>query len=264
MRTAISGLVFAAAVAAAAPMAQANPFWGSAVPQPGSLRWDGAANGYSTVSISLQGYKSGDFWNVSAGEFKGYFDPTGEDATSGFEADDFFRFFCVDLKAYANGGPNPYDRYPGVTGSGDNDNTKDAAELSRLFDLYYPNKNAGAFYSGGSTTNFGDFGTTLESAAFQLAVWNIWYDTDMDLANGTFRAGAGSVTTRAQQMLDAVGTGDTFVDGWQLYTFANARYQDYLSVTYSEPRRQVPLPGTLALFGIAAAAAGFVRRKRSA
>jgi len=265
MRAAISGLVFAAAIATAAPVVQANPFWG-AVTQPGALRWDGGANGYSTVSIRLQGYNGSSFWNVSAGEFKGYFDPTGEDATSGFEADDFFRFFCVDLKAYANASANSYARQAGVSGSGDADDTTDAAQLSRLFDQHFPNPATGVFFAGGpGPTNFGSFTTTQVSAAFQLAVWEIWYDKDMNLGTGDFQAKDNNgVAALAQQWLTAVGPGSTYADGWRLYTFANEKYQDYLSATYSEPRRQVPLPGTLALFGIAAAAAGFVRRKRNA
>jgi len=263
MRPTLTRLAFAAGLSAAAPLALANPFWG-ADSQPGSLTWNGAAYGYSTVSVSLQGYKSGSFWSVSAGEFKGYFDPTGEDLTSGPEADDFFRFFCVDLEVYANTGPHPYTRDGGVTGSGDNDDATDAAQLSRLFRQHFPNPATGVFYNGGPT-NFGAFTTTQLSAAFQLAVWEIWYDTDMNLGTGAFRATDGNgVANVAQQWLTGVGTGDGYADGWRPYTFSNATYQDYLSATYSEPRRQVPLPGTLALFGVAAAAAGFVRRRHNA
>lgn len=263
MRSTIARFAFTAAFAAAAPAALANPFWGGTT-QTGSFGWDGSATGaYSTVSITLQGYKTN--WNVSSGEFKGYFDPLNEDSTSGFEADDFFRFFCVDLEAYANAGPNTYTRYDGVFGTGDSDDAADAAQLSRLFDLAYPNKSTGVFYAAGAQTNFGSFATTQASAAFQLAVWEIWYDKDMNLATGNFHAtDSNGVAALAQTWLTAVGTGNAYADGWHLYTFANASYQDYLSVTYSEPRRQVPLPGTLALFGAAALAAGAVRRKRKA
>jgi len=262
MRSTIARFAITAALAAAAPAVLANPFWGG-TPQTGSLRWEGSATGaYSTVSLTLQGYKTD--WSVSAGAFKGYFDPLNEDSASGFEPDDFFRFFCVDLKAYANVGPNPYTRYDGVFDTGDSDDATDAAQLSRLFDQHFPNPATGVFYNGGQT-NFGSFTTTPLSAAFQLAVWEIWYDTDMNLAVGNFHATDGNgVAALAQTWLTAVGTGNAYADGWHLYTFANASYQDYLSVTYSEPRRQVPLPGTLALFGAAALAAGAVRRRRKA
>ena len=239
----------------AASVAFGNPFSGGNS-QPGSLTFGGASNGYATVSISTDNGVT--YHNVLAGQFQGFFDPASEADAPGHEADDFFRFFCIDLAQYADTGPNPYTRNLGVP------DATDSAELTRLFDQFYPNKATGTYYSGGQT-NFGNFLTTDESAAFQLAIWEIWFDTDnnLNLANGAFRAGPSTVTTLAQSYLDAIGNGSTPAPGWTLYEFNNDGKQDYLSVTNTGPLRTTPEPGTLILLGVGALAAwGMSKRHR--
>ena len=229
-------------------------------PQPGSLTWNGAANGYGSVSISSNSGVS--YTNVLSGEFQGYFDPASEADAPGPEADDFLRFFCIDLFHYATTGPLTYTRDLGVDGS---HTALDSAELSRLFDQFYPNASIGTFYSGGQTA-FGNFPDATHSAAFQLAVWEIWYDSDMNLSTGTFRAAPSPVTTLAQSYLTAVGTGSTPALGWTLYEFNNhSNSQDYLSATFSQTLRTVPEPGMLVLVGVGALAAwgGFKRRRKA-
>jgi hypothetical protein len=236
--------------------ALANAFFGGN-PQPGSLVFGGASNGYATVNISTNSGAS--YHNVLSGQFQGYFDPAAEG--NGIGADDFFRFFCIDLSQYAETGPNTYTRYLGVP------DATDSAELTRLFDQFYPNASTGTYYSGGQT-NFGNFPNTTTSAAFQLAIWEIWFDTDnnLNLATGAFRADAGTstaVVNLAQTYLNAIGNGSTPADGWTLYRFINERTQDYLSVTHSQPLRQVPEPSVLLLIGAGAVAAwGSSRRYR--
>jgi hypothetical protein len=227
-------------------------------PQPGSLTWNGASNGYGSVSISSNSGAS--YSSVLSGEFQGYFDPASEADAAGPEADDFLRFFCIDLFHYATTGPLTYTRSLGLDGS---HTALDAAELSRLFDQFYPNASFGTFYSGGQTP-FGNFPDATHSAAFQLAIWEIWYDSDMNLSTGTFRAAPSAVTTLAQSYLTAVGTGSTPALGWTLYEFNNhSNSQDYLSVTYSQPLRTVPEPGMLLLVGAGALAAwGGIKRRR--
>ena len=227
-------------------------------PQPGSLTWNGAANGYVSVSISSNSGAS--YSSVSSGEFQGYFDPASEADAAGPEADDFLRFFCIDLFHFATTGPLTYTRDVGVDGS---HTALDAAELSRLFDQFYPNASFGTFYNGGQTP-FGSFSDATHSAAFQLAVWEIWYDSDMNLSTGTFRAAPSAVTTLAQTYLTAVGTGSTPAPGWTLYEFTNhSNAQDYLSATFSQPLRTVPEPGMLLLVGVGTLAAwGGIKRRR--
>jgi hypothetical protein len=146
-------------------------------------------------------------------------------------------------------------------------NATDAAELIRLFDTYYPNKAIGTYYSGGQT-NFGNFANANDSAAFQLAVWEIWFDTnnDLDLSSGSFRADQSNpVTTQAQGYLTAIGNGSTLPpgSGWTLYEFTSDSKQNYLSVENTGPLQSTPEPGTLILLGVGAFAAwGTSKRHR--
>jgi len=245
----------AAALSFVASAALGNAFSGPN-PQPGSLTWSGFSNG--SVSVSLSTNSGGSYHNVLTGQFQGFFDPASE-ANGG--ADDFFRFFCIDLGQYAETGPNPYTRNLGVDGA---HNATDSAELTRLFNQFYPNAATGTYYSGGQT-NFGNFPDATSSAAFQLAIWEIWFDTDnnLDLSTGAFRAGSSTVTTLAQGYLTAIGSGSTPADGWTLYEFNSPNKQDYLSVTNTVPLQQAPEPGTLILLGVGALAAwGTSKRHR--
>jgi hypothetical protein len=193
--------------------------------------------------------------NVAAGQFQGSFDPASEADGPGAEADDFFRFFCVDISQYALGGPLPYTRNLGVP------NATNAAQLTRLFDEFYPNAATNVYYSGGQT-NFGSFPSADQSAAFQLAVWEIWFDDGLSLSVGTFQATSSpAVLAWANLYLGAAASGPT-PDGWTFYEFANDSYQDYLSATYAPPLRTTPEPGTLILFCIAVLTAWAAMRRR--
>ena len=238
-----------------ASAALADAFFG-ANPQPGNLTFTGFSNG--SVAASITG---GSFPNVLAGEFKGYFDPAAEADGAGYEADDFLRFFCIDINHLASAGPNPYTRDLGVP------DATNAAQLARLFDDFYPDKTIGTYYSGGITT-FGSFPDATSSAAFQLAVWEIWFDNDMNLATGSFRA-TSSAAALAQSYLDAVNAGSGTPPGWTFYTFtSNSRspYQEYLSAEYSNPQRDLPEPGSLFLLcsALLAAWAAALRRRQTA
>jgi hypothetical protein len=223
----------------------------------GNLAWYGSSDGYVTVTVSSD---SGGTWhNFLTGQFQGRFDPEG----NGLGPDDFFRFFCVDLAHLAVAGPTSYQRILGLDGAHD---ATDAAELTRLFDTVpYPNAATGTYYSGGQT-NFGDFANATDSAAFQLAVWEIWFDTDMNLSTGTFQAASSAVRTQAQGYLTAVGNGSVPAAGWTLYEFistSNNLSQNYISVQHTVPLQQTPEPGTLILLGVGALAAwGTSKRHR--
>lgn len=258
LSSALSRGALVSAIALAAMAAQANPFSGSD-PVTGALTFEGASDGYSTVNITYSGLIGGPTRNVSTGQFMGTFDPAGEDATAGAEANDFFRFFCIDLAQYAYHGTLTYTRRAGVP------DAINAWQLTRLFENVYPNQETGNFLGGGSS-NFGDFASADASAAMQLAVWEIWFDDDLALSTGLFKAtGAVSVVGTAQGYLDAINSGShTAAPGWQLYRFENGDKQDYLSATYSTrvgEQQTVPLPGTLPLLGIGLAGLGFARAR---
>ncbi len=251
-----SRLALYAALVLGGTCAQADPFAG-ANGSGGMLTFNGASDGYATVNISLAGLISGSPSNVSTGQFQGYFDTDGGAA----EADDFFRFFCIDLYQWATTGPLSYTRNSGVT------DTTNAWQLTRLYENVYPNQGAGNFLPGPGST-FGDFATTNESAAMQLAIWEIVFDDGLSLGAGNLTAtGNVNVVGMAQGYLNDIFSGpQTAAPGWQLYRFTNDLQQDYLSATYVEPRSPpqggpLPLPGTLALLGAGLAGLGFARRK---
>lgn len=246
-----------AAMSLAASAALGNAFSGPN-PQPGSLTWGGFSNGSVTLSISTN--SGGSYQNVMTGQFQGFFDPASEG--NGLGPDDFFRFFCIELGQFVDSAPNPYTRNLGVDGA---HNATDSAELTRLFDQFYPNGATGTYYSGGAQTNFGNFANATDSAAFQLALWEIWFDTDnnLDLSSGSFRASSSAVATQAQGYLNAIGNGSTPVNGWTIYEFNSPTKQDFLSVTNPPPLQQVPEPGMLILLGAGALAAwGTSKRHR--
>lgn len=243
-----------------ASVALGDAFFG-ANPQPGSLTFSGFSDG--SVSATITG---GSFPNVLAGQFQGFFDPAAEADGPGHEPDDFLRFFCIDINHLANAGPNPYTRDLGVP------DATNAAQLARLFDLYYPDKTIGTYYSGGAVTTFGDFADATTSAAFQLAVWEIWFDNDMNLSTGTFTA-TSAAKTLAQSYLDAVNAGSGTPPGWTFYTFTSNvsrdhpnQYQEYLSAEWTNPQHEAPEPGSLALLcsAVVAAGAAALRRRQTA
>ncbi|TMH24135.1 MAG: PEP-CTERM sorting domain-containing protein [Betaproteobacteria bacterium] len=235
----------AAALSFGASAALGNAFSGPN-PDTQNLTWNGFSNGSVGVSVSTN--SGANFSGVNAGQFQGFFDGEG----NGISADDFFRFFCIDLGEFVDGNPNPYTRSLGVP------DATNAAELTRLFDQYYPNPATGTYYAGGAQTNFGNFANANDSAAFQLAVWEIWFDTDdnLSLSGGSFRAtGPSAVISEAQAELNFVHAGSGTAAGWTLYEFTNQGKQDYLSVEHSGPLKTVPEPGTLILLGVGALAA---------
>lgn len=238
--------IFAVALLASPLAAIAGPLeFNSSIPATGTvsgyLDWDGSADGgYQAVNVSNNSYS----YNGSGGQFQGYFS-TAALTEANNPTNLFFRFFCIDLYQYATDAVTPY-----VASFYSND------KLRKLYDIAYPNKLTGDFYAAGSSskTNFGQFAnsggyTSQEySAAFQLSVWELFYENgaNHDLDTGTFKdaLSAGNAHKIADQWLAAV---DAYSGGgylnWQLYRFDSATNQDYLAARY------VPEPGSLALLG---------------
>ncbi|MGD9689217.1 MAG: PEP-CTERM sorting domain-containing protein [Phycisphaerales bacterium] len=96
---------------------------------------------------------------------------------------------------------------------------------------------------------------SIDSAgAFQLALWDITYDIDMDLSAGPFFVGLGQfqpgVTDLAQSWLNIVNSAAILPEP-ELFLLSGPDNQDVITT---------PAPGTLALLGLSGLVAG--RRRR--
>jgi len=245
-------LLLGFALPVVATTAFADAFTGSN-PSTGKLTWSGFSNGWVAADIS-----GSIFPTVAAGQFQGSFDNDGGPT----DPDDFLRFFCIDITHEANGGPNTYTRSFGFPGSF---TAGQQSELTRLFDEYYPNKLTGTYYNSG-ITNFGDFASANDSAAFQLAVWEIVFGDGTSLANPPFTASS-TASALAQTWLTHVSGESGTPAGWSFYTFTSGtyndtHYQNYLSVEYTQPLKELPEPGSLALLCVAAFAVGVAAMRR--
>ena len=208
-----------------------------------------AQQDFNTVSVR------GPRFEGQAGQFSGYFADTSS-AASQRQAENFLRFFCIEIgEAAVIPGPVRYTR----SDFADNN-------LRKLFDVAYAGRAAGDFYNG-QRTSLGVFANADDATAFQLAVWELSFDTDKSLRRGEdgsfYSRLSNDTVTKAQGWLDAVRayTGDGY-QNWQLSLFEAEDAQDFVAGIYVAAPNSVPEPGSLALFGLAFASLGWVARRR--
>jgi hypothetical protein len=153
--------------------------------------------------------------------------------------DPVFTTYCVDLYQYIAFNHAVYT-YGNVPASGHLfRNSSAAVDLARL-------------YSSGHVTN-----SPLTEAAFQIAVWEIAYETSgtykLDYGDARFGANSVAALVLATDWLDHLGTGN----GYSVRVLESAFNQDQIFAT------RVPEPGTFALAFAAFAAMVGVRRHQA-
>ncbi len=102
--------------------------------------------------------------------------------------------------------------------------------------------------------------SAMNSAAFQLAVWEILYDPGLDLYSGTFHTTRSGNATDALAQTWLAGLGG-FSDKGDIILYHSGDHQDFIG---RKPPGELPEPGPLALIGAGLAALLAVVRRRRA
>lgn len=176
-----------------------------------------------------------------AGAFVGTFDELPLDGLPG----DPIVFFCVELNQYFSFGGS----YEYTESQPDNETF---TRLGRLF-----------------TSSFGLINNPQSSAAFQLAVWEIYFDTDLSLTNAAgFHVvnnyGHAATVTMAQGWLDNLANSP---DTYDVFLLTNSRHQNFVHgtpVLLPDPPPELPEPASVALAAIALLAMFAMLRRRAA
>jgi len=180
--------------------------------------------GSQSFGLSLNGASS----SVAAGGYAGTWNASA------------IVFWCIELTQYFGFGGNYTDYTASLPGDAS------FGMLGQLFNEAY-----------GTTTD------AQHSAAFQLAIWEIIYDSDLDLHAGGFHVTSGDAATitLAQGWLNGLGN---FPDTYNLVWLHSDTHQDF--VTFGRPfvdlRSTVDEPVPLALLAVALCVAVVGRRVR--
>ena len=102
--------------------------------------------------------------------------------------------------------------------------------------------------------------SAMNSAAFQLAVWEILYDDDLSLFSGSFHTNrTGNATDAlAETWLEGLGG---FADKGDIILYTSGDHQDFIG---RRPSSDVPEPGPVELIGIGLVAMLASARRREA
>lgn len=214
-----------------------------------SLTYNSSAAGYGIVTIDASPVTP-----VSNPLYAGGFNMT--DSTPGGLGN--FLAWCLDIGAWLGaGGSYAYETTTNpFTNGGQVLDSNAQARVASVFNANF----------GASVTSNPD-----SSAAFQLALWESIYDTDMNISTGAFQASSsGSIETLASGFLSGAasyGSGANLWDLTFLQSSSDPRQQNLVTASASlPPAPTIPLPagGLLLLTGIAGVAGLKRRKKRTA
>ena len=144
--------------------------------------------------------------------------------------------WCIELTQFIN---TPAD-YTSSSGS------NSWGMMTQLFNQHYKDVLTGA--------------NNIVSAAMQLAVWEITYDSNsLKLNDGNFRVASGNndARTKAQSWLDSLATAPATGD-YKIVKLTSDKSQDLVTVV------PTPIPAAALLFGSALGLGGLLQRRRRA
>lgn len=196
------------------------------------LDYNGPQYGGSYLSFGVAGPTNG---SVSAGGFNMKVLSSNDPSIS---SPGSILAWCIELTQFVNTPANYTSSSGGDTWSG---------RLAQLFNTHYQDVLTGANAS--------------VSAAMQLAVWEIAYDSssDLNLSNGNFRVTSGNQQARdmAQGWLNTLGTAPA-TGNYKIVKLTSGQSQDLVTVV------PTPIPAAALLFGSALGLGGLLQRRRRA
>lgn len=201
-----------------------------------NLSFSGFANGWKSVDITLASPNVGKTLTTAAGGF-----------TASLNGGPSFTSYCIDLYEYIGFG-TAYNDYTLVAGASHAfANTNAAADIGKLF------------------AEMNLIGSATAQAAFQIAIWEIAYETSgtYDLGTGAAKFSGGTASSSGALSLastwlgNLASTTNNSYTVWALDSIGKPGHQDQV---FAAP---IPEPSTYAMLAGGLLCIGFFARRRS-